>query len=137
MSNTGTSKRQRSSVRLPFAILKALLLTLLFAVILIFVASLLLIRHPDPLSLVPLVGAIVLGITSLLCGYFTAKFMKGAFPAGLFGGILFSSILFLSALAAGWLTFSPLSLLPFPASILLSGLGGLFGKRHRRRKSHH
>ena len=137
MSNNGTSKRQRSAVKLPFAIIKALLLTLLFAVILIFAASLLLIRHPDPLSLTPFAALGIWGATALFCGFFTAKYSRGAFPAGLLGGLVLTLLLLLIALVAGKLTPSLSSLLPFPLGILLSGIGGLWGRRRRLRRRRH
>jgi hypothetical protein len=101
MSNTGTSKRQRSGTKLSFAILKALFFTLLFTVVLVFLASLAIVRHPDPLPLIPYVGMGILAVAALLCGYFTAKFTKGSFPIGMFGGVILAALLFAAAAVFG------------------------------------
>ena len=137
MANNGSSKRQRSGSKLSFAILKALFLTLLLTVFLVFLASLFVVRYADPLSLIPYVGLGVLAASSLFCGYFAAKFARGAFPIGVISGLILSVFLFILAIAFNLLGALPLSLLPYPASILLSGLGGLLGKQRRFRRRRH
>jgi putative membrane protein (TIGR04086 family) len=137
MSNTGTSKRQRSGTKLSFAILKALFFTLLLTVVLVFLASLAIVRHPDPLPLIPYVGMGILAVAALLCGYFTAKFTKGSFPIGMFGGAILAALLFAAAVVFGALGPLPFSLLPYPIAILLSGVGGLLGKKRRARRRRH
>ena len=137
MASTVTSKRQRSGMKLSFAILKALLLTLLLTVALVFLVSLFLVKHPDPLSLIPYVGMGILAAASLFCGFFTAKFTRGSFPIGIFGGLIFALLLLAVAIIFDLLGSLPLSLLPYPLSVLLSGLGGLLGKKRRVRRRRH
>lgn len=138
--NATTTFSKRKASPLPGCILKGLLLTLPCAVALLLLSAFAALRFPDPGKAVLPLGYGSVALSSLLCGIFTGKLAgAGAVGASVLAGVAEAVLLFLLSLILGaqspWPF--PVSLLFYPAVVLLAACGGMLCNRKKKNRRYH
>ena len=137
--NTTTTKaagRRKSGFAPSF--FKGVLCTVLIGAGMMLLSALIALSFPDPATAVRPCGYFAISACCLLGGVITARFTRGAFLSGILSGAVLAALLFALSLIL-----QVESAFPFPyplffyvAVVLVSGLGGILGKRRlpRRRR---
>lgn len=131
--------RREGGATIPGALLRGMLLTILFSAVMLLLATGAVYMTPDPTRWVSLGATVAMGAAALFCGHVTARLRGGqGLLCGLCaGGIFLLLLLALSLLATPLHPASPLRIFLCCLSVpLLSMLGGLRGGRPRTRRRH-
>ena len=131
MNATTTFTSRKSSPKIVTAVLKSVLLAVPIGMMVLLLFSFLALQFPDPAPMATPFGYIAMILTAMFCGILAAKMGKGSFLLGLLSGGILAFLLFILSLifqTESSLPF-PLSVLFYPAVALISGLGGIIGKK--------
>ena len=118
------------------AFFKGVLCTVLIGAGMMILSAFIALSFPDPATAVRPCGYFAISVSCLLGGVITARLTRGAFLSGVLAGAMLAAILFILSLILRVESAFPF---PYPlffyvAVVLLSGLGGILGKRRAPRR---